>query len=627
MKKDKMISVLKKILIILLVSIVAELAIVTYNFSINKIYDRLHFTGNESIEIDKEKIKIESDENSYFLNVKGLEDVKIYNVSLVLNDKNNDVYMRVLFNNDAKFMPKENADADKFKVYFISGLETEKISITYPKSHIDLENINKIIINDNIDYMPQINFSIGQTIIIFVVFSCIYGLIKLYKFSNGEERKIKKEFVFLGISLVVGLILVFINVPQIRYDEHAHFWRAYEISKGNIISRTSNTLPNSVISLFEREDGSYPNKEMNYDTIKEKINDPLNPQDERIFPVGATGSLTPISYIPQVIGVTIGRLLQLSPIVILWLGRITNLLAYIGLIFVAIKIIPSEKWKSIIMIIALFPMSMNLAATVSPDTVIIGFTLLAISYAMYLKFEIEKIGLKQIAIFGILCMVPTVCKIVYFPLGLLVLLFPKEKFENKTKRNLSYILTPILIFIPYFILNKIVGLGDYAIAIRTNMMEQCLFTASDIVRDCGIAINTMYSEFSLYLFEMIGGWNTIELVSIIILGILLFEMFVKTEENEKYKFCKKDNIVFAIICLIEILGVVAAMYLGWTQAKQTVVEGVQGRYFLPVLPLICIILSRDKIKCEIKNKNIKYIIISIILFFIIFGFSIRSYLG
>ena len=97
-------------------------------------------------------------------------------------------------------------------------------------------------------------------------------------------------------------------------------------------------------------------------------------------------------------------------------------------------------------------------------------------------------------------------------------------------------------------------------------------------------------------------------------------MFLKSEESEKYKFSKKDNIIFAIICLIEILGVVAAMYLGWTQAKQTVVEGVQGRYFLPILPLICIILSKNKIGCEIKNKNIKYIIISIILFCIIFGF-------
>ena len=627
MKKSKVLNLLKSFLIILLISVIAELLIVVYNFTINKIYNKLHFIGNESIEISKDNIEITEDENSYYLNVNKVQQEKIYNVSLIMNDKNQDVYMRILFNNDAKFIPKENANASKFKVYFVSGLETDKFSITFPKNQVELNNVKNITINDNIDYMPDISFSIGQVIIIFVTTFITYILIKIYKYSNEIERKIKTEFAFLGLSLFIGITFVFINAPQVRYDEHAHFWRAYEISKGNIISRTTNLLPNSIIALFEREDGSYPNKEINYNVINKKINDNLNPTDERVFAVGATGSLTPISYIPQVIGITIGRVLELSPIIILWLGRLTNLLTYIGLIFFAIKIIPSEKWKNIIMIIALFPMSMNLAATVSPDTVIIGCTLLAISYAMYLKFVVEKIELKQISLLGILCMIPTVCKIVYFPLFLVVLMLPKEKFENKIKRILAYVLVGTIVFLPYILLNKLVNLGDYAIAIRTNMMEQCLFTISDIIRDFGVAINTMYSEFSLYLFEMIGGWNTIEIISIIILGILLFEMLIKTEDGVNYKFTKNDKIICIIICMIEILGVVAAMYLGWTQAKQTVVEGVQGRYFLPVIPLICIFLSRNKLGCEIKNKNIKYIIISIILFCIIFGFSIKSYLA
>ena len=625
MNKHKLLNILKSILIIMLISVIAEVAIIAYNFTINKIYSKFHFIGNESIEIQKNNIIITEEEGTYYLNVNNTQQEKIYNVSLVLNGNNQDVYMRILFNNDAKFIPKENVDANKFKVYFVSGLETEKFSITFPKNQINIDKVDKIIINDNIEYMPNIEFSIGQTLIIFAIISFVYLLVRLYKFL--DKKAIKKEFVFLGLSLLIGIILIFINVPQVRYDEHAHFWRAYEISKGNFISRTTNTLPNSVIGLFEREDGSYPNKEFNYNTVKDKIREKLNPEDERTFPVGATGSLTPISYIPQVIGITIGRILELSPIIILWLGRLTNLLAYIALVFIAIKLMPSEKWKTIIMMIALFPMSKNLSATVSPDTVIIGFTLLTISYAMHLKFNADKIDLKQISLFGLLCMIPTVCKIVYFPLCLLVLLIPKEKFENNTKKTLSYILTGLIVFVPYLILNIIVNLGDYAIAIRTNMMEQCLFTASDIVRDFGIAINTMYSEFSLYLFEMIGGWNTIELVSIVILVMLLLEIFLNYEESEKYKFSKKDKIICSIICIIEILGVVAAMYLGWTQAKQTVVEGVQGRYFLPIIPLICIILSKNKIGYEIKNKNIKYIIISIILFCIVFGFSIKSYMA
>ena len=619
-------KIIKTVLILIISSVILELGILLYHFIIQQVYQKFHLIGNETTEIAKEDFQIEEDESSQTIIVKNPNGQKIYNVSLQMKGANQDVYLRILYNNDAKFIPKENANASKFKVYFPSGIEVEEFSLNYPKSQINIDNVEKVLINDNIEYMPQIGFSFIQAIIILVVLTSIYGIYKLYKLSQGAEKRIKKEWLFAGLALVIGVALVFVNAPQVRYDEHAHFWRAYEIASGNIISRTTNELPNSVTDLFMREDNSYPNKEINYETIQEKIGAELNEDEKTPFAVGATGSLTPISYIPQVIGVLIGRVLQLSPMIILYLGRLTNLLAYIALVFMAIKIMPSEKWKLIIMMIALFPMSMNLAATVSPDTVILGTTLLAISYAMHLKFETKEITYKHIILLGILCMIPTVCKIVYFPLCLLVLLLPHEKFESKTKRILSWVIIFAIVFIPYLVLNRIVSLGDYEIAIRTNMTEQILFTLSSIPRDFITLINTIYVEFSDYFFEMIGGWNTIQILSIVLFIMLLIAMY-KTEENEKkLTFTKTDKVICWVIFIIEVLGVVAAMYLGWTQAQQTVVEGVQGRYFLPIIPLICILLSKNKLEWKIKNKEMKYAIILMIIFVFVCGFSIRSYI-
>lgn len=625
MKKNVLKNIFKVILIILIVSIALEGTIVLYNFVISKLYKKFHFIENQSIEIEKSNLEITDDESSYYLNVRGIEQ-KIYNISLVMNDKNQDVYMRVIINNDAKFIPKENANATKFKVYFMSGIESNEFSITFPKTQIDLDNIQKIVINDNIDYMPTIKFSIIKTAIIFGCLLFVYAVIKIYKISNERDIKIKKEFIFFALSLVIGIILVFISAPQVRYDEHAHFWRAYEISCGNIISRTTNELPTSVIDLFRRDDGSYPNREFNYKTISQKIKDNLNADDVQIFPVGATGSLTPISYIPQVFGVIVGKVLRASPIVILWMGRLANLLMYIILVFLAIKIIPTEKWKSVIMIIALFPMSLNLATTLSPDTTILGVTLLAIAYVLYLKFNVKTIKLKHIFLLSILFMVPTVCKIVYFPLFLLFFILPKEKFTTKTNRLISFLGMLGIVFIPYLILNKLVSFGDYAIAIRTNMTEQILFAASSLSGLVKTGINTVYGEISKYFFEMIGGWNTINIISIIIFIVLLLVTFGKYEENENYKFNLKDKIICTVIIVIEILGVLAAMYLGWTQARQTVIEGVQGRYFLPIIPLLFLILSSNKLQYDIKNKGVKFILLMIILYIIIFGFTVRAYL-
>ncbi len=627
MVKNVGIKVGKKICIIFIISLIIELGIMFYNIVVNKIYTKFHLIGNNSIEISKQELNIETVDGITNINVKNVDCTKIYNISLVLYSGNADVYMRVIMNNDAKVIPKENAYASKFKLYYFNGVQTNEFSINYEDGCVDSDNIEKVIINDNIDYMPQRSFSFVQFLTIFIALGIVNVLISLYKISNNKERKIKKEFLFLGASLVIGIIFIFINVPQIRYDEHAHFWRAYEIASGNIISRTTNKLPESVIELFKREDGSYPNKEFNYETIKEKVQEPLNGEKSIVFPVGATGSLTPISYIPQVIGTLAGRILNLSPMIIFWLARITNLLCYIILVFFAIKLMPFEKWKSILMIIALFPMTMNLATTLSPDTVIIGATFLAISYVFHLKVAVEKITIQNIVILGILFMIPTVCKIVYFPVCFLLFILPKEKFENGLKRILYYILTLVIVFVPYFVLNKLVSIGDYAIAIRTNIIEQILFTISDLGRDFITAVNTFYSESSSYFFEMIGGWNTINIVSIVIFIILILETFNKNEESIQYVFTKKEKIIFLSIIFIETLGVIAAMYLGWTQAKQTVVEGIQGRYFLPILPLVCMLAGKNKIEINMKNKEMKFVIALIVIYIIVFGFSIKSYLG
>ena len=531
-----------------------------------------------------------------------------------MKGKNKDVYLRILYNNTAKFMPKENKDATKFKVYFIEGIDLQEFQLNYPENTIDEENVDKVLINDNITYLPTIKFSFVQLTIIFIILLTIYILYKLYKLLQQKEISIKKEKIFLVLASIVGIALIIFNVPQIRYDEHAHFWKAYEISSGHIVSRPSNGLPKSVVELFRKEDGSYPNRDFNYETIKDKINDELNEEDKEEISVGATGPLTPISYIPQVIGVTIGRLLDLSPLLILYLGRLTNLIFYIALIYLAIKIMPSEKWKAIIMIIALFPMSMDIAATVSPDAVIISSSILAISYAMKLKFKDEKINLKQISLLGLLCMIPTVCKIVYFPICLLVFMLPKEKFENKLKKNLSWVIVLLITFVPYFVLNGIVSKGAWEIQIRTNTLEQILFTASDLVRDVGVAVNTLYKEASGIFTTMIGGWNTINLLNLFIFVILVLATFMKNGESEEYKFSKKDKILLLVMILIESLGVIAAMYITWTEAQVEYVDGLQGRYFLPILPLLCLLLNSDKIECKIKNKGMKYAIVTIVFF-------------
>ena len=203
MKKEKVFSLIKIVLIMIVISVIIETALMGYHFIVIKLYKKMHFVENKSIEIKKDDIKIEENNGIYLLKVKNEFSEKIYNISLFLKSPNNDVYMRVLFNNNEKFIPKENSEASKFKVYFISGIEANEFAITFSKSELQENKIDKIIINDNLNYVPEIKFSTTNVFYIFCIVVCLYIITKLYRFSNGKEIPIKKEFIFLWVSLTV----------------------------------------------------------------------------------------------------------------------------------------------------------------------------------------------------------------------------------------------------------------------------------------------------------------------------------------------------------------------------------------------------------------------------------------
>ncbi|MGN1300028.1 MAG: DUF2142 domain-containing protein [Clostridia bacterium] len=609
MKKILKNNIFISILIIFCISILIEGALVLYGFFSNKVFSRLHLIDNNTIEIGKDNIDFILEDSNYNLKVKNLDNVTVYNICLDLKKENQDVYMRVLFNNDAKFMPKENKNATKFKVYFLSGIQMEEFAINFSKDSIDINNIEKVEINSNIEYLTQFKFSFIRVLCIFLVLGGIYLTIKLFKFTNKREINIKEEKIFLCMGLIFGLTFVFINLPQVRYDEHAHLWKAYELASGKIISSATHEFPSSLRNLFENEDGSYPNRHMTYETIKEQMNVKLDKNETEPMSVGYTGSLTPISYMPQMIGAFIGKLFNAKPIILLWIVRIFNLIAYITLIYWAIKLMPSKKWKKILLIISLFPMSLNLAASSSPDAVILSWTLLAIAYTMKLKYSKENINVKQTVMLGIMYMIPAVCKVVYIPLVLLFWTLPKDKFKNSKERVCHFILCSLIVVVPYLVLNKIAKMGNYDIAIRANALENLLFTFADPLRALNTVVSSVYSQLSTWLFEMIGGWNTVGIISIIILLLAVFISVDEEDDDDEYKLTKRDIIIIMIIIAIEVVGVIAAMYIGWTQAKETVIDGVQGRYFLPIIPLIMILANKHKIKLNVKNKNAKFAII------------------
>ena len=94
----------------------------------------------------------------------------------------------------------------------------------------------------------------------------------------------------------------------------------------------------------------------------------------------------------------------------LYLGKITALLFYLLCVFWAVRFMP---WGKMVMaVIALFPMSLEIAASYSYDCTVNALSFLFIGYTMYLIYEKERVTWKDYAFLTVVGMWMAPCKLV-----------------------------------------------------------------------------------------------------------------------------------------------------------------------------------------------------------------------
>lgn len=61
-------------------------------------------------------------------------------------------------------------------------------------------------------------------------------------------------------------------------------------------------------------------------------------------------------------------------------------------------------------------------------------------------------------------------------------------------------------------------------------------------------------------------------------------------EETKNKFSLYQTVIIVLITLSIVGLVFTSLYIQWTETAEVSIKGVQGRYFLPILPLVLLLL-------------------------------------
>lgn len=418
----------------------------------------------------------------------------------------------------------------------------------------------------------------------------------------------KKNFslhkMYLLCGLYLGILYMVVLPPLSAPDEWAHYATAYKISNylvgaeavdedGYIMVQTEEMSGNA---QAWPDAGEYQYYWENY--FGKETSDEMIPSNQR-------GNQTFLaSYVPQALGITLARILGLNFASRILFGRIFNLIWSVFAVSLAIKWMPFGK--KILFAVAMLPMSLHEMASNSYDAWIIAFSMLFIAYCMKLAYEKDRVENRDVAILACLIGLLAPCKIVYTPIIGLCLLIPKEKFGNIKRWGVSAAIVLGALVVMMLIVNG-QTLSWYAEAdVADNYVSHAgeqgytfSYFLEHPIELPVIMLNTLKVSGMLYLKTMLG-WRLGQLdinlqisdaffVVLIVLVILFFIPGV-----DEPRVFRKGNKVWMTV----LIGAVAfltmfSMLVAWTAISSDVITGVQGRYFLPVLPLGAMVLFTD----------------------------------
>ncbi len=446
------------------------------------------------------------------------------------------------------------------------------------------------------------------------------------------KLNLQPQHIFLILGLVYGIAFLAAVPPFQVPDEYAHFYKAYSISDGQLMpekigNKAGVYVPVDLLNTM----GIVQEKWELVVNEKHKINMPLLfketsiDNDTKVFAdlsKIAVVTYSPIPYLMPALSIAVGKVFNLPPLILVYIARFANLILWLFLIYLSIKITPVFKWG--FLMIALLPITLFESAAVSADSLTIGLSFIAI--ALFLRFslddKIKKINLKYIIILFLVILALSLTKMPYFLLSFLFLIIPADKFGNNKKKItiFAFILsTSLIVTILWLFITK----GFYIPENGISIYDQLLFILPRPLLFLQLIWNDLVTN-PLRYFKLSLGINCFSYplpksIYYAVISLLLFLPFL--DKNDIKIDFKKKSIIIGTFLLISGL-IYLFEYLTWTYVGLNKLYGVQGRYFIPVLPLLFLLFYNNKFKFKdsfLKRVAVVYLIFILsatILFFI-----------
>ncbi len=477
-------------------------------------------------------------------------------------------------------------------------------------------------------YKLSLNSSLDKYYVIFILLSIILsvGVFIMCIKAKIADEKIPKIFVVTAI--VLGVVYLFLSPLFTGSDEHNHYYRIYEISDGTLVTPTDKVvgsqLPQSLSETFTKASGH--NTTVKYENIRDMLNIELNRSNKTEYgdlwtnSYNNTALYSPVQYFPQVIGFSVAKLFDFGPYLIGMFGRAFNLIFYVVLGYFSLKLIP--KAKMFYLLILLSPNMLQCATTLSADAFTNIIFLLLIALLFKICYSKDKIDKRKELLLLILCIIISLCKIVYLPIVFLILLINSDKFKKGNKGKTIFSILTILLSVIAGLLWMSYTDGVFDIAYdKTEFQKDFIF--NNMLNYVVVFVRTFANYIIKYIECLFVGTtmyhSQLNMPAFISFFYIILVALALLKDNVKNKLNVSKRVIIAFVGIIIVGLISTAIYIQCTAQYYSVgnstIEGIQGRYFIPIIMLIPFVFQFKNIKLNNKILYISSLMINLITWF------------
>ena len=386
----------------------------------------------------------------------------------------------------------------------------------------------------------------------------------------------KPEFIFIIFAFIFGVVFMFFTPPYKVPDESSHLLRACEVADGIFYNKT-------------------PAQNVECDKYIQKQFSLIRPAE--VYQV--TG-YPPVLYAFSALGLNAGKLW--GGAVMFYLGRIFNLLMWIALIAVAIRITPVFKYQ--FLFAALLPMSVYVGMSLSADAFNNAFSFLFFAYLFKLIYDKKDLERQDYILLVLMSLLRAFTKGAIYPIFLFFFLpIKKHKYLFSILcLGLAFALMSwwAAINLPFYNpqaspeLHRYLLLHnpfDFVLLYIKALIHNCFY----YIRGCIGILGLLDVRFALPVY--------------IITMLVFFSSFFFLPEK---KVSNPQRILSLAVLFMFLTMLHCVLYITWTPAGTYKISGFQGRYLISILPFIFLIFAQNK--DYVSEKFQKYYKIFLIIF-------------